>query len=129
MPLANVQPYLAGSTYALGSIRTGPWAGGANPWGSARGATSGTVDQSSTNSGTDISVRVNVGSRGNQYFIARSFIWYDLTSYTTGGLSISAITLSIAAGTLSNASLNNIVCKSVNAFSSATTATLASGDF
>jgi|MDSV01.2.fsa_nt_gb hypothetical protein len=133
MPSVNVNPYNVGTNYALGSISAGPFAS-AFPytiaWTNVRGASTGTVDQSSTSTPSSVRVVVSIGGRGGSISLSRAFAWFDVSAYasSTSTNTISALTLKTLSG--GNSSLiNYTICKSVNAFSSATTTTLASGDF
>jgi hypothetical protein len=118
MPTVNVNPFNSGANYALGSCTVS--GGGVNStiaFNNARGASSGTVNQTSTATPTSVQVSMAIGGRGTTITISRSFAWFDLSAY--------ASSTSVNSGVATDF----VVAKSVNAFSSATTTTLASGDY
>ena len=133
MPTVNVNPFNSGTNYALGSCTVS--GGGVNStiaFNNARGASSGTVNQSSTSTPTSIQVSMAIGGRGTTITLSRSFAWFDLSSYasSTSSNTITALTLkTLSGGTSGGVATDFVVAKSVNAFSSATTTTLASGDY
>ena len=131
MPSVSVSPYFDGTNYALGNVGVlFANSSAATAWSNARGASSGTVDQTTIQSPDSIEVSY-VQGRGHQYTIHRSFLWYDLSALASSTSSnvISALTHNVPSGGTSGVSTDFVIAKSVNAFSSATTATLASGDF
>ena len=86
MPVSTVSPYVNLGTYAVGRCTRGP----VNSWVGARSATTSTTTSQTTNFG--MQAQAIPGQRGVSYQINRTFAWYDLTSFTTGGNQISAIT-------------------------------------
>lgn len=132
MPTATVSPYTVGSNSALGSCTiSGAGANATIAFNNARGASSGVVNQSATASPNSIQLSQNVGGRGVTITISRSFAWFDVSAYasSTSINTISAITLKTLSGGVSGVTTDYVVAKSVNAFSSATSTTLASGDY
>lgn len=132
MPTVNVNPFNSGGNYALG--RATVIGGGANAsiaFSNARGATSGVVSQAASSTPTSIQVSVAAAARGINVTLSRSFAWFDLSSYasSTSSNTITALTLKTLSGGASGVSTDFCVCKSVNAFSNATSVTLASGDY
>ena len=132
MPTVNVNPFNSGTNYALGSCTVS--GGGVNStiaFNNARGASSGTVNQTSTQTPTSVQVSMAIGGRGTTITISRSFAWFDLSAYasSTSVNTITALTLKTLSGGSSGVATDFVVAKSVNAFSSATTTTLASGDY
>ena len=89
MPTAVVPPYLNSGIYALGQCTRGP----VNSWVGARTATFSTSTSQTTNGG--MQAQAVPGGRGVGYTIKRTFAWYDLATYTSGGNTISLMEIEI----------------------------------
>ena len=132
MPSVNINPFNSGTNYALGSCTTsGGGVSSTIAFNNARGASSGTVNQTATSTPTSVQVSMAIGGRGTTITISRSFAWFDLSSYasSTSSNTITGLLLKTLSGGTSGVATDFVVAKSVNAFSSATTTTLASGDY
>lgn len=103
-----------------GSIRTGAHAA----WYDTRWAVSGLVQTTTVSSQIDVGNRVIIARAGNQYYLGRTYYWYDTSAYAG---SITGITLNFFTGN-NNGIGDIVVCESF-AFANATTTVLAATDF
>ena len=132
MPTVNINPFNSGGNYALGRATViGAGANVSIAFSNARGASSGIVSQAAVSQPTSIQVSVASAPRGFNVTLSRSFAWFDLSAYasSTSTNTITALTLKTLSGGTSGVATDFCVCKSVNAFSNATSTTLASGDY
>ena len=121
MATAVVSPFLSGLQYALGQCTRGP----VNSWNGARSATFSTSTSQLSNGG--MQAKATPGGRGVGYEIKRTFVWYDLSTYTTGGNNISAISCNITPLVSTGTVVDAIVVQG-KAFSLNTTSTISSAD-
>ena len=121
MPTATVPPYLNNGVYALGQCTRGP----VNSWTGARTATFSTTTSQTSDGG--MQAQAVPGGRGVGYRIKRTFAWYDLATYTSGGNTISVIEVEVQP-LLSLGTVVDAIIVEGTAFSTNTTQLISSTD-